>query len=87
MKRWHFSGPRTVTGLLWTCIPPQHAYGGLQTTCKSQFSPSILQVPGIELVMSGLVADTFIYLLSHLANLLLSILTPKGPASIECNWL
>lgn len=43
----------------------KHMFGGQRTTLWTQFSPSTVQVPGIELGSSGLVAslDT----LSHLA--------------------
>lgn len=32
-----------------------------EETCRSRFSPSIMQVPGIELRLSGLPAGTFIF--------------------------
>jgi hypothetical protein len=43
------------------------AYGGQRSTCRTQFSPSILWVPGIELRSSHTVVG-HLYPLSHLAS-------------------
>lgn len=40
---------------------PQHMYGGLRTTRGSQFSPSAMWVPAINLRLSGLAASTHTY--------------------------
>lgn len=32
---------------------------GLRTTCKTQFSPSVISIPWIQLRLSDLVAETF----------------------------
>lgn len=45
---------------------PCHAYGSQKTACGNRYSPSIILVLGIKLRSSGLIASTFLYMLSHL---------------------
>lgn len=56
--------------------------GGQRTTCGSQFSPSVIWVPGIELALSGLAASPLADLLRNAVapRVCLVGLNPKGPA-------
>lgn len=72
----------------FACMDSYAPRACLRTLCRSQFSPSILWIPGIAQRPAGLLASTFIYLLSHHDGPVISqgLRVPVGWALSQINY-